>query len=642
MYKSINLSLFLIVGVGFFLSLIIFFEAKKWEEQRIRQNFEVSSLNRLSSFKTDIVRHQEIVNSVANLFISSEYVTRREFKSFVANTLKYDKNIVGLSWNPLIKKEEREDYENRAFKDGINDFELTDLDDKGNRIKSPTHESYIAVFYIEPYLENRPALGLNIATNPARMKAIHRAIDTGKTVITERIKIVQKRKENFGYLMLKAVYKGDGNNNSVEQRRKNFVGLSVGVFTFKDWIPNSMRDIEPIGIDILITDTTTSSEPNFLHFHSSRIREVAITSNDVEENTLYVKSTVDVLGREWTFLFTPAPKFLENNKHWQSWVLLSVGIVITLLLAFLIFTRHKNEQALEKERNMLENLVFDRTKDLLKSKEDVELINNELKIYKDELEIKIAEEIEKNKKQAAFLVEQSRLAQMGELLSMIAHQWRQPLGAIAAITSNLYLKTHLDQYDLKDDKHREEFKHYFLNRLEEIATFVKTLTTTINDFKDFYKPDKEKKSVCIKDPITKALAIIKDSLITSEIEVVEEYVCELNIQIHSNEIMQVILNILKNSQDNFIIKKVDNPIINIKITEKEDSISVAICDNGGGISEDILPNIFDPYFSTKDEKNGTGLGLYMSKIIIEDHHKGTLLVKNTQEGVCFTIDLKKT
>ena len=106
--------------------------------------------------------------------------------------------------------------------------------------------------------------------------------------------------------------------------------------------------------------------------------------------------------------------------------------------------------------------------------------------------------------------------------------------------------------------------------------------------------------------------------------------------------MQVVLNILKNSQDNFKEKNIKDPKIIISCNcSVSDKISIMLCDNGGGVSEDVIENIFDPYFSTKSEKNGTGLGLYMSKIIVEDHHNGSLKVKNMDGGVCFTIEIDK-
>jgi len=225
---------------------------------------------------------------------------------------------------------------------------------------------------------------------------------------------------------------------------------------------------------------------------------------------------------------------------------------------------------------------------------------------------------------------------------MIAHQWRQPLGAIGSTSIDLTMQIELETFDLEEAKGREECQTYFSDGLNDIDGFVQNLTTTIDDFRNFYKPNKEADIALVYETIKKALNIIKVSLASDNIEIVEKYICYEKAKIYKNEIMQVILNIMKNAQDNFKEKMIKNPRISITCKDAEDGedkVVVEICDNGGGISEDILPNIFDPYFSTKDEKNGTGLGLYMSKTIVEDHHNGKLSVENRDDGVCFKIEL---
>jgi len=224
---------------------------------------------------------------------------------------------------------------------------------------------------------------------------------------------------------------------------------------------------------------------------------------------------------------------------------------------------------------------------------------------------------------------------------MTAHQWRQSLGAISVVSSVLSVKIKLKAFDLKEDKGRKECEIYFIEHLERLGKFVQSLTMTINDFKDFYKPDLATSHVLINEPIDKALGIMKDSLKTDGIDVVEKYSCSEKVNIHSNEMMQVILNILNNSKDNFRGKGIDSQRISIICTDSDNEITIKICDNGGGIPEDILPKIFNPYFSTKNVKNGTGLGLYMSKIIIEEHHKGSFTATNIDDGVCFTIVFNK-
>ena len=233
----------------------------------------------------------------------------------------------------------------------------------------------------------------------------------------------------------------------------------------------------------------------------------------------------------------------------------------------------------------------------------------------------ITDKREKEKK----YFEQSNLAHMGEMISMIAHQWRQPLSSISSISSTLSFDVMMDNYK----------KDFFAARLNSIAEISQHLSTTIDDFRNFYKPDKKVVTLQLEELVLKPLSIIRPSLFNNDIEIIEEYNSKEEIEVYDNEMIQVILNLFKNAQDNFQENETKDPYIKI-ITENR---TITICDNGGGIPEDIIEKIFDPYFSTKEEKNGTGLGLHMSKTIIEDHHNGKLNVENRDGGVCFIIEL---
>ncbi len=267
-----------------------------------------------------------------------------------------------------------------------------------------------------------------------------------------------------------------------------------------------------------------------------------------------------------------------------------------------------------------------------------ELLDKQIK-NAHELERMVKEEVLKNKVQQRQIFVQSRLAQMGEMISMIAHQWRQPLGAISATSANLKLKLELDIFHFQSDIEGAGAKKYFIDKLEDIEKFVQSLTETIDDFRNFYKPNKESQKVTIGVPFEKALAIVHASFEVIGIKVIKEHKSEKIIELYENEMMQVILNILKNAQDNFIEKKIKNPEIHLRCEDKDEGLIIYISDNGGGIPSDDIENIFDPYFSTKSNKNGSGLGLYMSKMIIEEHHNGTLSVTNTDNGACFKIEL---
>ena len=237
--------------------------------------------------------------------------------------------------------------------------------------------------------------------------------------------------------------------------------------------------------------------------------------------------------------------------------------------------------------------------------------------------LKKAEGIKRQQEEKLF--QESRLAQMGEMISMIAHQWRQPLSSINATVSLLQVKQALGECD--EQTYEEELK--------KITEYVQHLSGTINDFRTFYKPNKELTKTSLESVIVKSLRIIESSLTNLNIELIVESNSKEKVEVYENEIIQVILSILQNNKDHFIEKQTENP--SIKITT--DSHTISICDNGGGIPQDIINKIFDPYFSTKNEKNGTGLGLYMSKTIIEDHHNGTLQAYNIDNGACFKIQL---
>ena len=266
---------------------------------------------------------------------------------------------------------------------------------------------------------------------------------------------------------------------------------------------------------------------------------------------------------------------------------------------------------------------------------------NYLAIFtQEDLNVQIKEEQEKNLKKEKLLQQQARLAQMGEMISMIAHQWRQPLGAISSSIFSIQTKEASGKFDLSNIQEREEFLNFTNKKYQNISEYVQILSSTIDDFRNFFKPDKNKELVTLTSPVARALHIVSDSMESHNIEITTQLNNDDSLLLYQNEVMQVILNILKNAEDNFLERNISVPTIHISTKKENSNYFIAIEDNGGGIPEEILLSIFDPYFSTKDEKNGTGLGLYMSKVMIEEHNQGILSVENTKDGVAFIITLR--
>ncbi len=246
------------------------------------------------------------------------------------------------------------------------------------------------------------------------------------------------------------------------------------------------------------------------------------------------------------------------------------------------------------------------------------------------LEEKIADEVLKNRDKDAMMFKQMRLAQMGEMISMIAHQWRQPLSTISAIASSLKLDLILGEMD-------ESMLHQSLDKISKHTGY---LSNTIDDFRNFFNPNKLKEVRDLDLIIDQAVAIIAASIKQKNIQFTQNIHLSKKVEVFSNELMQVLLNILKNSQDAFNDKDITAPLITLHAYEDEYESFIEITDNAGGIKEEVIEHIFDPYFSTKDEKNGTGLGLYMSKIIIEEHCGGTITATNIKEGCQFKISIE--
>jgi len=241
--------------------------------------------------------------------------------------------------------------------------------------------------------------------------------------------------------------------------------------------------------------------------------------------------------------------------------------------------------------------------------------------YEDKKEISTQEEI---------MIAQSRHAAMGEMISMIAHQWRQPISAIAMDANNILADVELEMID---EKELSEASKNIIQQTQE-------LSKTIDDFREFFAPNKNVEDILVADILEDALNVIGKSLENNNIEISKKVDETIRLKTYSRELMQVLINIIKNAKEALLDKKIQKKI-EINIFEENDMVVIRICDNGGGINATIIDKIFTPYFTTKGEKNGTGLGLYMSKTIIEKHLKGIISAYNKSQGVCFEIKISE-
>jgi len=272
----------------------------------------------------------------------------------------------------------------------------------------------------------------------------------------------------------------------------------------------------------------------------------------------------------------------------------------------------QKEKELEELNENLEKRVQEKTK--------------ELKELNETLERRVHEEIAKNEQKQKVMFWQSRLASLGEMLANIAHQWRQPLTELS-----------LTLFSLKKAAMNENFQEVE-SLYAQSKAIIQNMSTTIDDFTNFFKPTKHKHYFKIADSINESLNILEKIIIKEMISVNTEFE-DVEVLGISNELTQVIINLIQNSKDAFLQSSVLLKEINICVKKEKDFAIIEFEDNAGGIKEKEIYKIFEPYFTTKHSSLGTGLGLFMSKMICEQGLNGSIDVKSKQGFTKFSIKI---
>ncbi|MFA9372812.1 MAG: cache domain-containing protein, partial [Poseidonibacter sp.] len=230
-------------------------------------------------------------------------------------------------------------------------------------------------------------------------------------------------------------------------------------------------------------------------------------------------------------------------------------------------------------------------------------------------------------KQEKILIQKSKMASMGEMIANIAHQWRQPLSQISGLF-----------FDIESAyAYKELNKKYLDERVDEANDLLEYMSKTIDDFRNFFNPNTKKEDFLIKDAVLNASKIVKSMLEINNIKLIIDIENDSKINGYKNEYSQAIMNIITNAKDILLERNIENPCIKIYL-EQNEKVTLCIEDNANGVDEEIIEKIFDPYFTTKFEY-GTGIGLYMTKLIIEEKMNGSIKVINVNQGAKFSIEI---
>jgi PAS domain S-box-containing protein len=323
------------------------------------------------------------------------------------------------------------------------------------------------------------------------------------------------------------------------------------------------------------------------------------------------KSTAKNLCKDGStvYLNTTITPILDDDDNIKEFIAIRYDVTKEVELKIAL---EKKDKELETLNKTLEQRVSEQTAQLLELNQT--------------LEQRVDEEIAKNKEKQKMLFWQSRMASLGQMLANIAHQWRQPLTELSLTMFNIKKSA--------KNGNPEKLDEYY----KESLSIIENMSQTIDDFTNFFNPNKTKEKFFVDFAVDDALLIAKKLIQKDDIKVEKNY-DKVEVFGVLNELSQVIINLIQNSSEAFVYNDIETKCVDIKIFKNNHSVIIEYFDNAGGTDDKILDKIFEPYFTTKHQSNGTGLGLFMSKMIIEKSLNGIIEARNYNNGLKFTIEI---
>ena len=368
---------------------------------------------------------------------------------------------------------------------------------------------------------------------------------------------------------------------------------------------------------------------------------------------LYIiyKSEPTDMKHVWLFTYPIVLMYFQSKRRGIYWFIFMIVMLLIAPLQPFITIEYSLFQVIyivvvlsivgvitffyQEKMREIRNVILDQQMQLIEFndtlEEEVASKTEELVRVNQGLEEKVKLKVQQLIEQEKLMSVQSKQAVMGEMISMIAHQWRQPLSTITLQISNLQIKEMLGEKATQEDRQ---------NTLNEISNTVIYLSETIDDFQTYFRPEKELHKIELHELLQKAVNFILPRVRELDLEIKIINPQEICIETSVNELIQVIINILNNAVDIFISDKIAHPELIINFDEDEKFVTIHIKDNAGGISPENIDKVFEPYFSTKG-KNGTGLGLYMSQMIVQKQFNGHISVESLGNGTTFSIKIQK-
>lgn len=606
----------LIIIIPLLLVLVVSFFMGTFYIDKVEQHFEQSRKNSINEYIISKKKESEIwVNQLNSIFKYESGSIKRSLKKELKNRVNQAYDSAKYIYEKYKDTKSKRDIQNR-IKDAL------------TKISFNNKKNYI-------FITSTKGISVMSGSREYKNKNLLSYEDSdGRAIVLEEITKIKKHKEGF--------------INTIENRGGGLQTIYVKDIGFFDWYIGStiyqeekLEHLKENSLDII--HSTPISPNDFMIilddkkpiYRSTKAKDILsnVSLNTIKENLskepqwfeeningyFYYSKYIEAFDWHIVYGFNIS-KMSESelqkqknmqillNKEIDFMTKISMIIVILVVLLSIIFSRTINR-------------MFSAYQD------EVNLRQQQLELLNASLEQRVARELHNLRKKDKMLIQQAKMADMGDMLSMIAHQWRQPLNQLSYIFMNID-----SAYEYK-----ELDKKYLDTKIKEANNLLEFMSQTIDDFRNYFKPVQKRELVNLGGVVERGLELIIKPLESEEIQILHVNKCNKDIEIYVNEFVQVMLNLIKNAKDALLENRVKDPKIEILSKCSEDETIVEVRDNAGGIEEKIIGQIFEPYFTTKDKKNGTGLGLYMSKMIVEEHLNAKIVVENTDEGACFKI-----
>jgi len=422
---------------------------------------------------------------------------------------------------------------------------------------------------------------------------------------------------------------------------KSTIAVNFQDITRRRQIEQSLRDTEEIFRLFM------EFSPIYVFFKDENLRAIRLSRNFEQ---LLGKPLAQLLGKSMSELFPPelaermmaddrkvleqgTPRLIEEEFNGRFYSSIKFPIALEGGAKYLAgFTMDITDNKLAEKALLEKNIELEaEVAERQQAECELSTKHSQLDELSHHLAQRISSAVAEIRAKDELLILQSRQSAMGEMIGNIAHQWRQPLNNIGLLVQLLQRICNSDEKNLEDVN----------KQIDTIMNIIMYMSKTVDDFRNYFAPDKAKVSFSLSQMIMQSLELVTAAFENIGIKIEVESCAMDTVRGYPNEFAQVMLVILGNARDQLLEHEAVTPRIVIRTFLQDDSIVVAVWDNGGGMPEEVLTKIFDPYFTTKEQGKGTGIGLYMSKMIIEKHMGGVLTATNLDGGAEFRIELPR-